>query len=116
MIVAGSIYEFLNDPIRVVRGFNLFFIFILTPLLLFTVVGYFFSWHEISASAMPFMTMLLSVWLGLLVIAYFGCENWKGYGRVASFVAWLPMLFVFPFGTLASVWVIYSTFRKPLHS
>ena len=116
MITAESIYNFLNNPIRVARGFSLFLILILVLLLLFTVVGYYFSLHDISSSAMPFMTIFFSLWLGISVVGYLGCANWKAYGRVVVFLSWLPMLFAFPVGTLASAWVIYSTFRKPASS
>lgn len=115
MTSSESIYNFLNNPVRVTTGLNLFVIFISTPILLFTVMGYYFSWHAISSSEMPFITIFLLLWLGLLAAGYFGCKTWKVYGRVASFLAWLPMLFMFPIGTVAAAWIIYSIFRRPVN-
>lgn len=106
--------KILMNPVKVVTYGNLLLITIMLPILLFTVIGYYFSWHKISQYAIVPVTAFISVWLGLLVIGYFGGRNWKVWGRISSFLAWFPALFAFPIGTIMAAWMIYSLFRKPL--
>lgn len=108
------VLKFIMNPVKLVTYTNLLLIVIIIPLLLYTVIGYYFGWHKISQDAIVFVAVFISVWLGLFVVGFIGARTWKVWGRVATFFAWLPMIFAFPLGTIMGGWIIYSLFRKPV--
>ena len=50
-------------------------------------------------------------WASLCVIGLLGIPKWKVWARVATCIAWVPMFFGFPVGTIICIWLLINAVK-----
>lgn len=104
-------YDVISSPEKTIHWSNRAVTSISLLILLMIIITYVFGLSNISGSSVISISGLILFFVILIYLGSVGLKKGKMFGKVLTFLAYFPLVFVFPMGTIISVWVIICIFK-----